>query len=115
VRLSVRPFVIETTVLAGVIAVRPIGPETVSNQSLLGSNRVSEAGLLHDAWNVRLIPHYSLAVWALFIHLGCGLRGVLLSYRTPVSTANASAWGMVGLGAAIAATVILSMCRLHIR
>jgi hypothetical protein len=34
--------VIETTVLAGVIAVRPIGPETVSNQSLLGSNRVSE-------------------------------------------------------------------------
>jgi hypothetical protein len=73
------------------------------------------AGLLHDAWNVRLIPHYSLAVWALFIHLGCGLRGVLLSHRIPVSTANASAWGMVGLGAAIAATIILSMCRLHIR
>jgi hypothetical protein len=73
------------------------------------------AGLLHDPWNVRLIPHYSLAVWALFIHLGCGLRGVLLSHRTSVSAANASAWGMVGLGAAIAATIIVSMCRLHIR
>ena len=65
-------------------------------------------------WNVRLIPHYSLAVWALFIHLGCGLRGVLLSHRTSVSAANASAWAMVGIGAAIAATIILSMCRLHI-
>jgi hypothetical protein len=64
---------------------------------------------------VRLIPHYSLAVWALFIHLGCGLRGVLLSHRTSVSAANASAWGVVGLGAAIAATIIVSMCRLHIR
>jgi hypothetical protein len=73
------------------------------------------AGLLHDSWNVRLIPHYSLAVWALFIHLGCGLRGVLLSHRTSVSVANVSAWGMVGLGAVIAATIILSMCRLHIR
>jgi hypothetical protein len=73
------------------------------------------AGLLHDAWNVRLIPHYSLAVWALFIHLGCGLRGVLLSHRTSVSAANASAWGMVGLGAAVAVTIILSMCGLHIR
>jgi succinate dehydrogenase hydrophobic anchor subunit len=36
-------------------------------------------GLLHDPWNVRLIPHYSLAVCALFIHLACGLRGVLRS------------------------------------
>jgi hypothetical protein len=72
-------------------------------------------GLLHDSWNVRLIPHYSLAVWALFIHLGCGLRGVLLSHRTSVSAANASAWGMVGLGAAVAVTIILSMCGLHIR
>jgi hypothetical protein len=71
------------------------------------------AGLLHDSWNVRLIPHYSLAVWALFIHLGCGLRGVLLSHHTSVSVANVSAWGMVCLGAVIAATIILSMCRLH--
>jgi succinate dehydrogenase hydrophobic anchor subunit len=72
------------------------------------------AGLLHDPWNVRLIPHYSLAAWALFIHLGCGLRGVLLSHRASVSAANASAWAMVGLGAAVAATIILSMCGLHI-
>jgi hypothetical protein len=73
------------------------------------------AGLVHDPWNVRLIPHYSLAVWALFIHLGCGLRGVLLAHRASVSAANGSAWAMVGLGAAIAATIILSMCRLHIQ
>jgi len=71
-------------------------------------------GLLYDAWNVRLIPHYSLAVWALFVHLACGLR-VLLSHGISISAANRFAWSMIGLGAAVAATIILSMCGLHIR
>jgi hypothetical protein len=70
-------------------------------------------GLLHDAWNVRLIPHYSLAVWALFIHLACGLRGVLLAHGVSVATADPLAWSIIGIGAAIAATIILSMCGLH--
>ena len=44
---------------------------------------------------------------------GCGLRGVLLSHRASVPTANASAWAMIGVGAAIATTIILSMCQLR--
>jgi hypothetical protein len=71
-------------------------------------------GLLHDAWNVRLIPHYSLAVWALFIHLACGLRGALLSHGVSITTASTVAWPIIGVGAAVAATIILSMCGLHV-
>jgi hypothetical protein len=70
-------------------------------------------GLLHDPWNVRLIPHYSLAVCALFIHLACGLRGVLLSHGISIATANTFAWPIIGFGGAIAATIILAMCGLH--
>jgi hypothetical protein len=70
-------------------------------------------GLLHDPWNVRLIPHYSLAVWALFIHLACGLRGVLLSHGISIATANIFAWPIIGFGGVIAATIILAMCGLH--
>jgi hypothetical protein len=70
-------------------------------------------GLLHDPWNVRLIPHYSLAVCALFIHLACGLRGVLLSHGVSIATANRFAWPIIGFGGAIAATIILAMCGLH--
>jgi hypothetical protein len=70
-------------------------------------------GLLHDSWNVRLIPHYSLAVCALFIHLACGLRGILLSHGISIAAANMFAWPIIGFGGAIAATIILAMSGLH--
>ena len=34
--------------------------------------------LLTDAWSVRLVPYYFLAVLALAVHGACGLRWVLL-------------------------------------
>jgi hypothetical protein len=37
-------------------------------------------GLLLDPWNVRLIPHYSLAVLFIISHLAMGLRMVLLAH-----------------------------------
>ncbi len=40
----------------------------------------SPVGLLGDPWNVRLIPHYLLAVAAVITHAACGLRIVLLSH-----------------------------------
>src|SRR6266480_1325039 len=83
----------------------------VDNDFLFASG--APTGLLHDRWNVRLIPHYSLAVCALFIHLACGLRGVLLSHGTSIATANGFAWPIIGFGGAIAATIILAMCGLH--
>jgi hypothetical protein len=46
------------------------------------------AGLLHDPWNVRLIPHYSLAPLFVISHLAMGLRAVLLGHDVRVGIAN---------------------------
>ncbi|HZP93865.1 MAG TPA: hypothetical protein VFB20_13415 [Burkholderiales bacterium] len=72
------------------------------------------AGLLADAWNVRLIPHYSLAVWSLFTHAACGLRSVLLAHSTNKATADRIAGSLSALGAVIAAIITAALCRVHI-
>jgi hypothetical protein len=46
------------------------------------------AGMMGDAWNVRLVPHYSLAVFLLFTHLSCGLRVVLLAQHVSPTAAG---------------------------
>ncbi len=70
-------------------------------------------GLLSDAWNVRLIPHYSLGVWFVITHMGLGLRGVLLAHRVPAAAANRVAWGVCALGAAVALTITVAQLTVH--
>jgi len=70
-------------------------------------------GLLPDAWNVRLIPHYSLGVWFVITHIGLGLRSVLLFHRVSPLTANRVAWGLGALGLVFALTI--SVAQLSIR
>lgn len=65
-------------------------------------------GLLPDAWNVRLIPHYSLGVWFVIIHMGLGLRGVLLAHRVSPPAAGRVAWGVCALGAVLAMTITVA-------
>src|SRR5215813_14070695 len=62
-------------------------------------------GLLPDFWNVRLIPHYSLGVWFVIIHMGLGLRSVLLAHRVSPLAANLVALATAILGAALAVTI----------
>jgi hypothetical protein len=57
------------------------------------------AGLMGDPWNVRLLPHYSLAVFLLSAHAACGLRGVLLGHRARLSVANRVGGVLIALGA----------------
>lgn len=45
-------------------------------------------GLLMDAWNIRLLPHYALGVFFVIAHLFCGLRSVLLAHEVRQSTAD---------------------------
>jgi hypothetical protein len=71
------------------------------------------AGLLADAWNVRLIPHYSLAVWFVITHIGLGLRGVLLDHRVSAIAANRAAWGVCALGAVAAVTITVAQLSVH--
>ena len=45
-------------------------------------------GLLMDAWNIRLLPHYALGVFFVIAHVFCGLRTVLLAHGVRPSAAN---------------------------
>ena len=37
-------------------------------------------GLIHDAWNIRLLPHYALGVFFVLSHIASGLRVVLIAH-----------------------------------
>lgn len=71
------------------------------------------AGLFHDPWNVRLIPHYSLAPWFVMTHLGLGLRGILLGRSYETLAANRIArWLSIG-GIAVALLITVALLRVR--
>ncbi len=69
-------------------------------------------GLLLDPWNVRLIPHYSLAVLFLISHLAVGLRGVLLGHGIRATTADRATWTICTVGLAI--SLVIMVVQLHV-
>jgi hypothetical protein len=71
-------------------------------------------GLIHDAWNIRLVPHYALGVFFILSHLASGLRGVLIAHGFSPPVAN-RAWaaGLVG-GAVISAVIMGGLCGVRI-
>ena len=71
------------------------------------------AGLLPDAWNVRLIPHYFLGVWFVITHVGLGLRGVLLAHKVSPAVADRVAWGVGALGVVVALTITVAQLGVH--
>jgi hypothetical protein len=44
-------------------------------------------GILRHAWDIRLLPHYSLAVFLVLAHLSCGLRAILNAHGVPAARA----------------------------
>ena len=70
-------------------------------------------GLLLDPWNVRLIPHYSLAVLFVISHLAMGLRRVLLTHGVVVASANRLAWIICGVGLAVSLVITIAQLRVH--
>jgi hypothetical protein len=70
-------------------------------------------GLLPDAWNVRLVPHYSLAVWWVITHLGLGLRIILLGHGVSATVANRVAWGTAALGLVVASIITAALMSVH--
>lgn len=57
-------------------------------------------GLIHDAWNIRLAPHYGWGVFFVLAHLLLGLRQVLVAHAVPIRVVN-RLWigGIVACGA----------------
>jgi hypothetical protein len=72
------------------------------------------AGLVGDSWNVRLIPHYSLAACLLFAHLACGFRTVLLAHGASPASAARFAKAMMVLGAIVGATITAAILGAHV-
>lgn len=71
-------------------------------------------GLIHDAWNIRLLPHYALGVFFVLSHIASGLRVVLIAHGVDRRHADRF-WGAgVALSAIVAAAIIAGMCGVRI-
>jgi hypothetical protein len=71
-------------------------------------------GLLLDAWNIRLAPHYALGAFFVVAHLFCGLRQVLLAHGVRPQVAD-RLWGagLAGAGA-LSAAITAGLCGLRL-
>jgi hypothetical protein len=71
-------------------------------------------GLIHDAWNIRLVPHYALGVFFILSHLASGLRGVLIAHGVRPAFAN-RAWAAGLLASAlVSAAIMAGLCGIRI-
>jgi hypothetical protein len=71
-------------------------------------------GLIHDAWNIRLVPHYGWGVFFVLAHLLLGLRQVLIAHAVAPQLVN-RLWmvGVVACGA-IALAIMAGLLGLRI-
>jgi hypothetical protein len=67
------------------------------------------AGMMRDAWNIRLLPHYGLGVFLVLGHLAAGLRLVLLAHGVARPLANATYFAGLAVSFAVATAILLGM------
>lgn len=67
-------------------------------------------GLLLDAWNIRLLPHYAFGVFFVLAHLASGLRVVLLGHGVDLRVADRCwRYGVIA-SALVALAIALALC-----
>jgi hypothetical protein len=71
-------------------------------------------GLIHDAWNIRLLPHYALGVFFVLSHLASGLRVVLIAHGVDRHEADRLWMAGAATSAAISAAIMAGMCGVRI-
>ncbi|MDR7268402.1 succinate dehydrogenase/fumarate reductase cytochrome b subunit [Pelomonas saccharophila] len=71
-------------------------------------------GLLLDAWNIRLLPHYALGVFCVLAHLCCGLRSVLLAHGRPPAGVNRVWLAGLAVSASVSVAIVAGLCGLRI-
>jgi hypothetical protein len=71
-------------------------------------------GLIHDAWNIRLLPHYALGVFFIIGHLCSGLRVVMLAHGVRARVADRIWCAGLLAGATIATAIICALCGLRV-
>lgn len=73
------------------------------------------AGLLHDAWNIRLVPHYTLGVFLVLTHILLGARLVLVAHGFRPGRVDLFMKLGIVLAAVFAVTVMAGMSGFHLR
>ncbi len=71
-------------------------------------------GLIHDPWNIRLLPHYALGVFFVLGHLASGLRVVSLAHGAGLRGANRGGFVAIAASAAIAIAIVAGMSGLRV-
>ncbi len=71
-------------------------------------------GLIHDAWNIRLLPHYALGVFFVLSHIASGLRVVLIAHGVDPFYADRLWIICVAISIVVAAAIISGMCGVRI-
>lgn len=72
------------------------------------------AGLIADAWNVRLVPHYGLGVAFLLVHLAGGARIVLLAHGVSLDFGNRLVAVASAAASLVAGAILLGMCGVRV-
>lgn len=67
-------------------------------------------GMIHDAWNIRLLPHYALGVFFALAHPATGFRGILLKHGVRQNRVNVVWVTCIAGSAGVAAAIIIGMC-----
>jgi hypothetical protein len=70
--------------------------------------------LLASLLKLRLIAHYWVGPIAIFAHVACGLRWVLLQHDVSAATANRIAWALITTGAVASSIILLALLNVHI-
>jgi hypothetical protein len=71
-------------------------------------------GLIRDAWNIRLLPHYALGAFFVLSHLASGLRVLLIAHGIDQRNADRLWRICVAVSAIVAAAIIAGMCGVRI-
>ncbi|MEP7008136.1 MAG: hypothetical protein ABI810_19310 [Sphingomonas bacterium] len=71
-------------------------------------------GLIHDAWNIRLVPHYGWGVFFVLVHVSLGLRQVVLAHGVARRLVNRLWMGGVVVCGAIALAIMAGLLGLRI-
>jgi predicted membrane protein len=71
-------------------------------------------GLIRNAWNIRLLPYYLLAVFFVISHAFCGLRGVMVAHSLGERLTTRVFVSGIVLAAFVAVTIILAMTGMRV-
>jgi hypothetical protein len=72
-------------------------------------------GLVKDAWNIRLVPHYWLGAFFVLAHLAAGARGVMMAHGVSKAFADRFMVGGAVVAGILATVIMLGMCGMRVQ